>query len=249
MWSQWFARLTEGHQWLHGAGLPQISSGPCPSITLRLLAGSPCIDAGDNAALPKDAYDLDNDGSLIDRMPVDNDGRPRQVDDPGAADTGNPAGDQAVVDMGAYEYRPLSGDGDGDRDVDGADLHSFLSSMGSSLGDPHYNAASDLNGDGVVDAVDLSLFAAVFGGKEQLGLTAYYSNGIRMFEGPIRHGYSHDCGGTANNIYQNQCTPVSQLPVNWAWGLLMSPGRDIYLCPLQATIVSEDGSTEEFMLM
>ncbi|MHC4676724.1 MAG: right-handed parallel beta-helix repeat-containing protein, partial [Planctomycetota bacterium] len=56
---------------------------------LRLSAGSPCIDAGDNTAVP---------GSFT----TDLDGNPRFVDDPGTTDTGN--GTPPIVDMGAYEY-------------------------------------------------------------------------------------------------------------------------------------------------
>ena len=51
---------------------------------------SPCIDAGDNAALPPDTTDLDNDGNTTEPIPVDQDGEPRIID--------------GVVDMGVYEY-------------------------------------------------------------------------------------------------------------------------------------------------
>ena len=61
---------------------------------LRLLAGSLCIDAGDNTAVP---------GGVT----TDLDGNPRFVDDPDTTDTGNPPGADAIVDMGAYEYQPV----------------------------------------------------------------------------------------------------------------------------------------------
>jgi parallel beta-helix repeat protein len=54
---------------------------------LRLLAGSPCIDAGDNTAI-SEVTDLD--------------GKPRFVQDPLTTDTGN--GTPPIIDMGAYEY-------------------------------------------------------------------------------------------------------------------------------------------------
>jgi hypothetical protein len=54
---------------------------------LRLLPGSPCIDAADADAAP----------------PLDLDGNPR-VDDPGTPDTG--AGAFTYADMGAYEFQP-----------------------------------------------------------------------------------------------------------------------------------------------
>lgn len=65
------------------------------SGSMRLRHGSPCIDAGNNAAVPAG-------------ITTDLAGDPRFVDDPDTADTGNP-GDppRPVVDMGAYEYSPV----------------------------------------------------------------------------------------------------------------------------------------------
>jgi hypothetical protein len=58
---------------------------------LRLSAGSPCRDAGDNALLlPGEDLDLD--------------GNPRCVDDPWVLDSG--AGLAPLVDLGAYEAGP-----------------------------------------------------------------------------------------------------------------------------------------------
>jgi len=62
---------------------------------LRLRAGSPCIDAGDNAALPLDDLDLDGDGNTTEAIPFDLAGLARVV-------RGLP-GPGPVVDMGAYE--------------------------------------------------------------------------------------------------------------------------------------------------
>jgi parallel beta-helix repeat protein len=55
----------------------------------HLGAGSPCIDAGNNAAVPA--------GVLTDL-----DGHPRFVDDPNTPDTGS--GTPPIVDLGAYEF-------------------------------------------------------------------------------------------------------------------------------------------------
>ena len=71
----------------------------------RLAAGSACIDAGDNRAVPSDSHDLDNDGNTAERLPVDLDGLSRFIDDPFAIDSGwgDPPNYPHIVDMGAYE--------------------------------------------------------------------------------------------------------------------------------------------------
>ena len=58
---------------------------------LHVLPGSPCIDAGDNTAIPFKTTDLDGNGRLVD-----------DLDTP---DTGSPPDHKPIVDMGAYEYQ------------------------------------------------------------------------------------------------------------------------------------------------
>ncbi len=73
----------------------------------RLQPGSPCIDAGDNTAVPKGTT-------------TDLDGNPRFIDDPDTPDTG--FGNPPIVDMGAYEFQgasPCPWDCDGSESTDG----------------------------------------------------------------------------------------------------------------------------------
>ncbi|GAF87033.1 unnamed protein product, partial [marine sediment metagenome] len=56
---------------------------------LRLKPGSPCINAGDNAALPTDKLDFDSDVDPNEPIPFDIDGKPRILN--------------GIVDIGAYE--------------------------------------------------------------------------------------------------------------------------------------------------
>ncbi len=70
---------------------------------LRLMPGSPAIDAGDNTAVPADTFDLDGDGDTAEPTPFDLGGDPRFVDDPSTPDTG--VGPGPIVDMGAYEFQ------------------------------------------------------------------------------------------------------------------------------------------------
>ncbi|NOY44882.1 MAG: hypothetical protein GXP50_05455 [Deltaproteobacteria bacterium] len=53
--------------------------------------------------------------------------------------------------------------------------------------------------------------------SSQAGLTAIYDDGTVKQEGPVFHGWWKDCGSTDNNLYQGECTPPSESPVNWAW--------------------------------
>lgn len=62
---------------------------------LRLMPSSPAIDAGDNAALPPDSLDLDEDGNLTEPLPIDLDGHVRLFDG---------GSGMATVDMGAFEF-------------------------------------------------------------------------------------------------------------------------------------------------
>ncbi|MEE9295673.1 MAG: right-handed parallel beta-helix repeat-containing protein [Phycisphaerae bacterium] len=70
---------------------------------LRLSPDSPCIDAGDNTAVPPDTADLDDDNDTTEPTPLDLDGNPRFVDDPDTPNTGN--GTPPIVDIGAYEFQ------------------------------------------------------------------------------------------------------------------------------------------------
>jgi hypothetical protein len=74
---------------------------------LRLLPGSPCIDAGDSNSVGPDLTDLDDDGNTTEPIPWDLDGHDRFIDDPCTPDTG--IGTPPIVDMGAYEFSEFCG--------------------------------------------------------------------------------------------------------------------------------------------
>ena len=71
---------------------------------LRIGPDSPCIDAGANAAVPPDLFDLDHDANAAEPIPWDLAGKARFTDVSGTPDTG--AGVAPIVDLGAYEYQP-----------------------------------------------------------------------------------------------------------------------------------------------
>jgi hypothetical protein len=137
----------------------------------RLAAGSPCIDAGMNSAVPVDTLDLDGDGDTSEPIPFDLDGLPRFVDDPATADcpyVPGTCGDAPIVDMGAYEYQGLLplGDLNCDGVVDVEDIAAFA----LALVDPaEYQteypgcdpARADLDGSGAADGLDIQLFIDV----------------------------------------------------------------------------------------
>ncbi len=90
---------------------------------LRLGIGSPCIDAGDNTALPMS-------------VSVDLAGNPRFKNDPNSPDVGVPDGIRPIVDIGAYEFQPRLCTGDiapngGDGNVNVMDLLAVINAWGA----------------------------------------------------------------------------------------------------------------------
>jgi hypothetical protein len=120
---------------------------------LRLLSGSPAIDAGDAAVLPADWADLDGDGDPGEPLSLDLAGLPRVADG-----DGDGAG---VPDMGAYELAaPCSGDLDRDGSAGIGDLLMLLGSWGRCAETP---CAADLDGDGTVGIADLLALLGAWG--------------------------------------------------------------------------------------
>ena len=88
-------------------GTGNIDSYPGFTGDYRLSPSSPCIDAGNNTAVPADVTDLDSDGDTAEAIPLDLGGDSRFVDHTDTLDTGVPGNGHpdAVVDMGAYEFK------------------------------------------------------------------------------------------------------------------------------------------------
>jgi predicted outer membrane repeat protein len=125
----------------------------------HLSPGSPCIDAGDNAAVPPDTEDLDDDGDVLEPTPYDLDGNPRFVDDSCKVDTG--LGDPPLVDMGAYEFQGCSCDLNGDGSVGVNDFLILLAAWGP-CGDCD-NCPADFDGDCSVGVTDFLQLLAHWG--------------------------------------------------------------------------------------
>jgi predicted outer membrane repeat protein len=119
---------------------------------LRLAPGSPCIDAGSNAATP--------DSLLTDL--ADN---PRRADDPSIPDSGDGRG--AIIDMGAYEFQGASCspdfNGDGDSGTD-ADIEAFFACLAGSCCPSCASADFNHDGDTGTDADIESFFRVLAGG-------------------------------------------------------------------------------------
>ncbi|MHC4218723.1 MAG: choice-of-anchor Q domain-containing protein [Planctomycetota bacterium] len=112
----------------------------------RLSPGSPCIDAGDSAAVPPD-------------QDTDLDGDPRFVNDPCTADTGS--GDPPIVDMGAYEFQCTSCDLVINGAVEVSDFLSLLANWGP-CGNCQ-NCPGDFDGDCEVGVADFLILLANWG--------------------------------------------------------------------------------------
>ena len=128
---------------------------PDPNLRdYHLRPGSPCIDAGDNTALPADTADLDNDGDTAEPIPYDLDEHPRIVD--------GDCNSTEVVDMGAYEFAWIYvGDFAGGCDVDFIDFAVLALAWYSEVGDGNWNEICDISvpNDNVIDELDLEVFA------------------------------------------------------------------------------------------
>ena len=81
------------------------TSAPTIAGNYRLQDSSPAVDAGSNAAVPVDTFDLNDNASTTDEAP-DLDGNPRRYNDTGVPDTGS--GTAPIVDMGAFEKQTNS---------------------------------------------------------------------------------------------------------------------------------------------
>ncbi len=125
-------------------------------VDLRLSPGSPCIDAGDNHAVPLDTEDVNGDGNTEEPLPVDLAGQPRFVDDPNTVDSGAPDQERPVVDLGAYEFQvapACPADRTGDMVVDIRDLNAVIIDWGCT--DVLANCPGDVDQNGVVNVLDL----------------------------------------------------------------------------------------------
>jgi len=110
---------------------------------VHLLPVSPCIDKGNDAYLPADTSDLDNDGNSAEPLPLDFDGQARM--------TG------CHVDIGFDELTPGptgSGDANGDAmlTVDDAPIFAL------DLINESYDCVADVNGDQADDGRDVAAF-------------------------------------------------------------------------------------------
>jgi hypothetical protein len=123
------------------AFIGQTLTGP---LDYGLASSSPCIDAGNNVAVP-----IGVETDLV--------GLPRFVDDPETPDSG--FGQPPVVDMGAFEFQVATScpaDLDGDGVVGIQDFLILLASFGSS-------GPGDIDGSGTVDVQDFLLLLAAWG--------------------------------------------------------------------------------------
>jgi hypothetical protein len=136
----------------------------------RLAPGSPAIDAGNSAAVPADATDLDGNDNTAEHIPLDLDGRPRFFDDPKTVDTGIESPPLAVVDMGPYEFAP-SGGGFCSLQHSPVSGSTFIF-CGATISVPYrIQASSSLAGGGWIDFADFVYTGSVMVSDAQAGST------------------------------------------------------------------------------
>ena len=130
-------------------GIGNIDENPMFSgSSLHLSGSSPCIDAGNNNALPFDTSDVDDDGDTSELIPFDRAYKLRRADDPVVDPDPGHAGSSGppVVDMGAYEMSPVFVDDDASFSGDGRSWATAYKYLQDAL----YVAADPLNGRGEI---------------------------------------------------------------------------------------------------
>ena len=133
--------ITSDPQFLDADGLNEIPGDEDDDV--RLALGSPCNDAGSNAALPPDIADLDADDDLTEPTSLDfaflvRAARDATVGDPCLA---------ATVDMGAHENADCQPNGDRDEDELAGNDANF---------DGIPDDCQDCNGNGVLDPEEIA---------------------------------------------------------------------------------------------
>lgn len=140
-------------------GLGPLASNGGATLTHALLAGSPAIEAGTNAKIPPDAFDLDGDGIFAEPIPFDQRG------------TGFSRIVGTTVDIGAYEsLAPLPGDYNRNGIVEAADYTVWRDTLGQS-GLAQFSGA-DGDGSGSIGQGDYDVWREHFGQTLATGLGA-----------------------------------------------------------------------------
>ena len=132
---------------------------------LRLTAGSACIDAACNIAVPYDILDVDFELDYAELLPLDVVGSNRFVDDLCTADYS--AGcehptfpDLPVIDMGAIEFPSCKdtcpADFDGDGFINGLDFDLYVQAFEGG------DAGADFDGDGFITGLDFDFYVQAF---------------------------------------------------------------------------------------
>lgn len=207
---------------------PPPSLGGCFSCPigvgdLRLRAGSPCIDAADNTALPPE-------------ITLDLAGEPRFMDVPCAPDTGVPGGmgGANVVDIGAYEasFPDSGGDCDGDGLSDCEEIAAgepdcdFNYLPDACQTDPSF----DCDGDGTIDECQIAADPSL----------DCNGNG-RLDSCDIAEGASDDCDADGT---PDECQPAPPFPTAGDH-LFFSGGASKVLVPGLGTAMPSDEITIE----
>ena len=158
-----FTRLPNhgGDGWGDNPSTPDIDESANDDFgDLTLLPGSPAIDAGSNAAIASDIYDIDNDGDNNEPITglFDLEGNPRFVDTSGMPNIYSAAGYDGPIDLGAYEFQGQSCHADVNRDgsLTQADFSAWIGAYNTN------DDKADQNRDGDITPTDFTAWVSNF---------------------------------------------------------------------------------------
>jgi hypothetical protein len=208
----------------------------------RLGLGAAAIDAGSNALLPADEFDLDRDGDVAEPLPLDHAALPRRRDTAQSPDTGS--GKAPIVDMGCLEHYP---DCNRNSIEDSIDIASGTSSDLDANGTP--DECEDCNDNSLPDSIDIatgtSLDCQPDGTPDECQLATVTPRTYRLDDGTIENYVGLVSGGDVVWLNRHEVVEGGEIvrEIRAVWGPDLPVGAIAYV--LVWSDPNQDGNPDD----